>query len=373
MLTRRAAVWLADRHRRLGAKIAHAARDDFVAGDLQRHQPTMTVANILALLVLGLPVMALALGVVIIWSFAPAILGVAFGGLFLALGVFLWPWREKLPEGVLRRQDLPQTFAMLDTVCAQGGTPPITGVVINQSFNAYVTLIGRERILGFGAVMWAALTDQERLAVLGHEVAHLVNNDPARSGLVAMALKTTNRWLMVLSPDEAGRTGIAAELLLTPAAMLVELIELALVRLLYLQSQRAEYLADALGAAVSGRAAAIGVLEKVALSDLLSREVAAMGPDPVSDPRIVLDRLARAISAPRTADRDRLLMQMQTELMTTDRTHPPTVYRIAFLQSLPPPDEPLLDATPLLQAMILEWDPLLARQAVRIAAALEIQ
>ncbi|MGL5009680.1 MAG: M48 family metallopeptidase, partial [Paracoccaceae bacterium] len=145
---------------------------------------------------LAIPVIAIGAGLFLIWQLAPAILGIAFGALLIALGIFLLPRRPKLPDGLLRRADLPQSFAMLDEICAQLATPAITGIAIDTSFNAYVTEIGRERILGFGVIMWAALNDDQRLAVLGHEVAHLVNGDPARRGLIARLIRTVKRRAM---------------------------------------------------------------------------------------------------------------------------------------------------------------------------------
>jgi Zn-dependent protease with chaperone function len=244
------AAWRANQHRRTGELIWRCAQRDYANGTLQRSGAGSAVAHVIAFGVLLIPALCVLLGLVTLWRLWPAVPATLLGIALVMLGAYLFPRPSKLPDGVKRRADLPATFAVLDQLCARLKSPPVTAVAFDDAFNASVTEIGKDRLLTVGVVLWAALTDAERLAMLGHEIAHLVNGDPARGRLFGQALGVTRRWLHALSPANADN--VFAEVFLAPFALVAEVVLAALLRQLYLASQRAEYLADAIGAEVSG-------------------------------------------------------------------------------------------------------------------------
>lgn len=64
---------------------------------------------------------------------------------------------------------------------------------------------------------------------------------------------------------------VLGEMLVMPPRLIIAGVEHALWRLMYLQSQRAEYLADALAAQGAGQDAIVRLLETLSLSDHLHR------------------------------------------------------------------------------------------------------
>ena len=57
--------------------------------------------------------------------------------------------------------------------------------------------------------MWLALNQDQRLALLAHEVAHLAQHDPARRRVTANGQTTLSGWLDLVTPPAVldGETG----------------------------------------------------------------------------------------------------------------------------------------------------------------------
>src|SRR5262249_26321605 len=128
------------------------------------------------------------------------------------------------------------------------------------------------KILVIGMPLFSILSDEERLAVLGHEVGHFVNGDPTRTIFIGTAINTLVEWypLLLPAPNVVYDRGLL-EMLTRPVLNLfmrglagfVKLLIKALSHLSWHNTQRAEYLADNMAARVGGSDAMIAALEKL--------------------------------------------------------------------------------------------------------------
>lgn len=355
----------------MGQKIFSDALADYSTGQLARTEGNLIAANLVALLAIATPDLIGAQGIWLLYAFYPYPLGMVVAVLMIALAINLMPRRAKLPKGVLGRQDMPQSFALLDQICARMGAQPIDGLVIDLQANASVMQCRGKRILTIGCLLWDGLSPDQRMALLAHEVAHLVNNDPARSGLIWRGLSILDNWHAVLSVQITGQHSLVVGAIITPLGMLCELLLDLLLRLSHLTSQRKEYMADALAAELAGQGAMISLLEAFSLSDLMDRELLQTHVTGQTDGLTLLRSLATAESA--TAEqREAALRDMRQQALSVDVSHPATVFRIAFLQALPHRVAKLPASTQDWQAIDLEWLPKLEMQGELLLTRLEV-
>lgn len=253
---------------------------------------SMTVARAATLLFSAL----LLAGVLAIAALGVWLVCYDFFGLFTVLGVVLlgvaWVLRPRLGRlswytesaEVLDRATAPTLFALVERVAAAVGAPMPDVVLLSDDFNAYTTVVGlrRQRVLCLGAVFWATLDEQERVALLGHELGHFVNGDLRRILLTQVAQCTLGEVADLLRPDADVTAGggfldlIAALVTRVVLGLLSRLIfipHLLLVWISLRDSQRAEYLADELGAKAGGTAAAIRSDELLLLEEAIDTVV----------------------------------------------------------------------------------------------------
>ena len=107
-----------------------------------------------------------------------------------------------------------------------------------------------------------------------------------------------------------------------------------LARLLWRDMQRAEYLADALGARVAGSQAMVKALEMLMLQSAFALAIqrAAHGDDGTD----VIDRAREAVHDVPDRERERRRRVARLEQARLEGTHPPTGMRIELLEQRPP-------------------------------------
>jgi heat shock protein HtpX len=155
---------------------------------------------------------------VLLWLFVLACLAgggyltiVAFGGpgmliglLLIGAAVLLRPrfGRLRREAWTVDRAAAPALFELIDSVAAASGTPGPQVVVLARALNAFTATVGlrRRRLLGLGLPLWAALSPQERVALLGHELGHFVNGDLRRGLLTQPAYEVLGRLANLLRP-----------------------------------------------------------------------------------------------------------------------------------------------------------------------------
>src|SRR5580765_5718186 len=128
-----------------------------------------------------------------------------------ALGVFLVlvgvELRPRLPRvGVEHWEVSPETapslFQIVDHARASIGAPKVDTVILTDQYNASCGRSGLRQsvVLQIGLPLWISLGDDARLALLGHELGHLVNGDVTRSVLAQPVMTTFARLADVLDP-----------------------------------------------------------------------------------------------------------------------------------------------------------------------------
>ncbi len=288
------------------------------------------------------------------------------------------------------REDAPRLYALLDRCAAQLGCQVPDRVAVGPQFNASTGRAGlaQRPYLRIGAPLWTVLTGPERLALLGHELGHQVNGDSTRSLLAVSAHGSLTEWTRLLHPRQSGgernstRTmvyargfggmGIAA--LLVPIVMAVVFLpffavavgcQSALERLALLCGQRAEYLADELGARLAGTDASLGLCTKLTFGPSLTAFLGARRagkstakPDPGT---LWADFRAYVESMPGTEVQRRLIVD-RLHNTRTDRSHPAGHLRLALLR-----ERAQLPGT--LKVSDEEWAAIDAELAGRLTAA----
>lgn len=332
-------------HARLGAKIFQDALHDYAQGNLLRRTPWHIAATLVSIVVILTPFLTILSGLFVLTVDFPNIITLLVGAILIGVGWSLVPRRFRSSEKGLSRQELPETYALLDRIAEHMGTKAPDTILLDETFNAFlhrpIIALHPSTRLGVGLALWEACTVEERVALLAHELGHSVNGDAARNGLVGVALTILEGWIETLSPSrvmagEEGAGGFLAEILGSLLGSIAEGVSVLLGRLVYLDQQRAEYLADALAAQVAGTDAAISLLERVSLADLLMPKYLGLSSSYKEEGADLFAHLAEPAQTKDSPEATKLLQRMQDEDLTVDRTHPPTRFRIGFAEAIGP-------------------------------------
>lgn len=321
------------------------------------------LVHLSSLALLGLPILLVASVHGAVWSYVVLV----FAWLTFAV-VRPRFFSDRLdPRAGVDREKAPLFYALLDRCAAELDCPVPAHVSFDNRFNASTGRAGLRRVsfLRLGMPLWAVLSGGERLALLGHELAHQVNGDPTHGAWAGAAHRTIFEWTRLLNPRRSRYERIADYraafytrgmgtfgALLAPVLMAVVFApffllalgaRLALVRLDLYCGQRAEYLADELGARLAGSDAAHGMLAELALGEPIMADLAAT--------RNRHRNLARtrssfdasglwasvagyARSVPET-ERQRRRIVDRMHNVRADRSHPATHLRLALIAERP--------------------------------------
>jgi len=270
----------------------------------------------------------------------PNLVAGGIGLLFLALAYVARPrfytQQKGMPIGAF-----PGLEQVLNSLSSTLNAPKIETVEFTSDWNAGVwqELPGRGAHLSIGLPLLNAASRPARVAILAHEVADLVNSDPRRGSLIFAARQTISEWLCSfgyseIAPPQSDVAG-AGELVRQMIGLALFGTRALMDRATFFASQKAEYLADGLSAKISGDGSMREALLLTASSFHLDRELRSFVP--LDD-----DRGLRTLEFLKTAaDLDVNLQQerqdrMTRELLSTDHMHPPTNYRLAFIETLGP-------------------------------------
>ena len=246
--------------------------------------------------------------------------------------------------GAVDRSSAPRLLALIDEVASALGTPPVHIVQIDEEYNASWAVVGlrRRRVLRLGLPLLAVLDPQERVAVIAHELAHGRNGDARRGFFVGSAVRGLGELYGVVRPegriDYDSYFGIFERIVnvilyvVSRPAMWLLLVEL---HLLLRDSQRAEYLADALAAEAAGTRAVVGLGEKTLLEPTFRAAVHHAAHARNGGSADVFADFAAAVAAMPEHERERRRRVAALEGARLDDTHPPTAMRIELLESRP--------------------------------------
>ncbi|MFD6180487.1 M48 family metallopeptidase [Streptomyces goshikiensis] len=266
------------------------------------------------------------------------------GVVLLAVVVVLRPRPVRLPKDapLLHRADAPELFGLIDEVGAAIGTAGVHVVVVDPMANAAVTAYGLRgrRMLVLGLGLWEILSPQERVALLGHELGHFAHGDIRHGAITGGALRTLATWLYALAatPARGPLDWFVNAVTFTPRWAVYGLLVL-LDQLTLRASQRAEYLADASAARVGSTAAALGLMDRLLITETvgveLRRESVAAQTKGGRGGREARDRaenglwerLAARIGVVPEREYERLRRVAALRGHSVDSTHPPTHLR----------------------------------------------
>jgi heat shock protein HtpX len=253
-----------------------------------------------------------------------------FLGLVLALFAFAVRPRlvRGLPDGLwtVSREAAPTLYALIERTAAAARAPMPHVVGFAARVNASAGGSGRRRVLCLGLPLWAALPEQQRVALLAHELGHFVNHDVRSLRLVASARRTLGTLIVAL--------GGALFRVFGPFAIPVMLpLDLAFAALLVLgrrDGQRAEYLADQISAEVAGSPATAQLLDFLLFTDELVPTLMAVAGRAVrpEDWRAAGEQARRAAGDPTILQQRSL--RVQASLLAT---HPPAGRRARMVRA----------------------------------------
>ena len=218
-------------------------------------------ATLISLAVIAIAVLLAVLGFRILFG-GPFQPGSLFGLLLILIALVSRPRVARLPEHTIDAADVPELKALVAELATALRTPKPAIVAVDADWNAYTVRIGyrQRRALVVGMPLWAALDPQERVALLGHELAHWRNGDPTRGALVSIAIQTLGSWYELIVPEAIMPAGgglaaifaVVINLFLLVVAETIHVVLLGLLLLVMRDHQRAEYYADRLASTVAG-------------------------------------------------------------------------------------------------------------------------
>jgi len=322
--------------RRLAAEVA----------SVERLKPRLTTDKFLAFCIAAgvhlLTALIFVAGVLSIAFFPTNAVAIVVGAFLIAVAIVIRPRFAKPPEeDLVIRTEAQTLWGLVDEVAASLSTPPPQLLVVDHQFNAYWSVSGirRRRVLGLGLPLLSALEPQERVGLVAHELAHARNGDASRGIFVGSAVGGLAHLYYLLAPERYSQgLGIAEHiangilwLLSRPAYWLLHLEY----HLLLHDTQRAEYLADALAARVAGTEAVVLLHEKMLLEPsfrTVVKEHAHPGTAPDADLFEATKQRFASVPGRERERRRRVAMLEESRLSTT---HPPTGMRITLLEQRP--------------------------------------
>jgi len=265
------------KYRELGERQGRSVLAELIAVPGEALRPRLTPTIIAAFAIAGLihllSVAILISGLLMAFRGYPDPGYLVWGAFCVVLGWLMLPRPISLPKNRVAPEAFPVFRGLVDDIVAKLGGSPIRHIVIDETFNASYALAGwrRQPVLRLGLPLWIALSPQERVAVIAHEIAHGVNGDSTRGFMIGSALAALGECIGLLQPRH--RTMTRSELLAGYLTWLFSLplllVESLLMHLLFQHGQRAEYFADYLAASLAGTQATVSVLQRFALGEHL--------------------------------------------------------------------------------------------------------
>jgi heat shock protein HtpX len=328
---------------RIGERYGKAVLETLQLIPAQNLRPRWTMRKCLAFFLAAsvhlLTIILFVAGILLIAIGFPEIPLMLLGTGACGLAWLMRPRPGKVPaKDIAGQKDFPALHAFVNDVVQKLGGQPIANIIVNEDFNAAYGVVGWRRVpvLWIGLPLWMALPTQERLALLGHEVAHGVNGDGTRGFIVSSALSALDEWIGFLR----GPLHHAANLMEVLAGYVAWILSIPfsavqslLAQLLWLDKQQAEYFADYLSSTVSGTEVAISTLQRLKCDEHLDDVLLRNAYSTSQSGAYILGLFRQRIAGLPEREWQRLARSSQHEGARLDASHPPTAYRIAFLRA----------------------------------------
>jgi Zn-dependent protease with chaperone function len=332
-----------------GRRLGDRLEDELLAAERldPRVTPARAAAYAIAVVTTLLTVALAAGGVLLVVLAFPNPAAIVVGPVLVGLAWLMRPRLGKPPtDDVVTRADAPALHSLVDEIADALDVPHVDIIVVDHAFNASWTILGARRrsVLTLGFPLLRMLEPQQRVALIAHELAHGRNGDSTRGLVVGSSVRALAAFYWSIAPEHFDGASAWSELaffdrIVNVVLWIVSRPALALLQLqlhlLLRDSQRAEYLADALAARIAGTAATVGLHERLLLESMLNSTVQrAMharrnGADLFDELDAVLQRVPE-----RELERRRRAARLEDARL--EATHPPTVKRIDLLERREP-------------------------------------
>ncbi|ANS67460.1 peptidase M48, Ste24p [Streptomyces lincolnensis] len=278
--------------------------------------------------------------------------GAVAKGLGILLLALAWPLRprlNRLPKDarVLTRTEAPELYGLVDEIARTLGTKGVDTIVVDTEVNASVTHYGLgRRLLTLGIPLWEVLTPQQRIALLGHELGHFTNGDTRHGLVVGTAYRSLSLWHYFLAPTpNPTLLEMFVNLVYLVPRSLIQGVLMLLDLLTARASQRSEYLADAVAARAGSTEAAVGLMDRLLVTDSVvttlhretnSRRTRRPGQSSTDDSEGLWEALTAHMTSIPPSEYDRQRRAAALRGHSVDSTHPPTHLRRRLLLTGPP-------------------------------------
>jgi heat shock protein HtpX len=209
---------------------------------------------------------------------------IAGGLVMIGLAAYFRPrlgrLKPLLAHGYLvERKNAPTLHRMIDRLAADLRAPRPDVVIFDFGFNAGVTRVGprQTRVLTLGVPLLLALTPQQVVALVGHELGHLKYEDNRRRLLLQPAATFFGRLARVFRPPHmvARAQFVNLARVIWPlgggiAYLLLAGAHVAIRRATAAQHRAVELRADLMAAQAAGTAAAVEMLDTLTLVPIIS-------------------------------------------------------------------------------------------------------
>lgn len=371
-------------NQRLGAAIRDNVVKDIAQGRTAGPGRVRQVTSLFAILIIITPYCVAAAGIALIGFNLDSIPAILIGLGIVAAGYYLRTPNLRNSKETLRRAEAPELFSLLDDIAKMLDAPAVNGIHVDGHYNAYVSeLQNKERILEIGAPLWLALTPKERVALLSHELAHLMNRDTANSRLIYKAHGTLGRWYDLSHPPELVDQETDTRFYFDDRSLVDQFfgflfgsaiagVAFGFESLIFADSQRAEYLADVASADVAGADATGTLMKKIILSPI-AHDILQKTYFDGSKKITLFQDMARAVQAPAPDQAAKIYAEATKETHRIDQSHPPTLNRMEVIAAAGKP-------TPTLEVNRFDWAtitkelaPHFSREEQRVLAKILVQ
>jgi len=333
----------------MGQKLSRGLYDKMVKTNVINPRLSLSklLAYVMATLIHGFSLIIVVIGIwlILLKWFNP--LFFAFGLILLIVSWFTRPNFGKITTtNSVTRVEFPHLFRLVDRVATAMVAPQIDIIKIDTRFNASIYEGGfkKRHMLTIGLPLFTILEDREKIALLAHELGHCLNRDMRRGFYIGSALNTLIYWYRITRPaylwPKHSRDGIliifstfVTNLLMLALSKIIQLGIYILTHLIFRESQRAEYLADAQANRVSGTRAMVAMLEKLHFAEIFTLSVQMVALNPGKQK--LFDCLRNSLREVPERELDRIRRIRHLDGSRLDVTHPPTVYRTAFIEARP--------------------------------------
>lgn len=256
----------------------------------------------------------------------------------LALLALAWAMRPRhipRPKQHLDFNQYPQLFELAAEVSDAVGAPKPKYICVDDQFNASVYQAGkhRETVLTIGLPLWKILSPQEKVALLAHEFAHIVSGDPARGKWVAASNQALAHWLSVFDTSTTDTYSMIGRLMFLPVTMTLRGLGVALARVCFQESQIAEYRADYVASKVAGSAHMISMLKALRFGAALRPFLQTQAGGRNSRGETAISSFKRHVIQLPVREKLRLERCLLNGDASVDSSHPPTQFRVEYIQA----------------------------------------